>query len=105
MKTAMKYVSMAALAAVVALPLASAAHAAETKAPVEAAKTAMTKAEAPVANFASLDKNKDGSLSLPEFEKAFKSKETVKAKQEFAALDKNGDKKISAEEYAGMKQM
>jgi hypothetical protein len=96
MKTTAKYLAIAALTAVIALPVA--AKAAETKAPMAA--------PAPAAmSFQSLDVNHDKELTLGEFEKAFKHGDS-KVKEEFASLDKNRDHKLNAAEYAGtVKQM
>ena len=96
MKTTAKYLAIAALTAVVALPVA--AKAAETKTPTITPAPTM-------ASFQSLDANHDKELTLGEFEKAFKHGDS-KAKEEFASLDKNRDHKLNAAEYAGaVKQM
>ncbi len=89
MKSA-RYILVATLAAVIALPIAALAAKADRK-----------KADDSHPAFATIDKDSNGSLSEAEFVAALKEKLGEDgAKAKFAELDKDKDGKLTSEEYA-----
>ena len=53
----------------------------------------------PAKVFAGKDTNKDGSLTLDEFQAGLKDKRLERAPQRFKTIDANGDGKVSMDEF------
>ncbi len=53
----------------------------------------------PAKVFARKDTNKDGSLTLDEFQAGMKDKQLERAPQRFKTIDANGDGKVSMDEF------